>query len=403
MNFCPECGTRLEPKARFCHECGTDTSKFESAKSAQAEETQATQVVEQQPVLIEVKRILCPQCGSGISAGERFCLQCGFDILTKDSIKADFIPVQEPEKLFFNKVPEDQPVAESINTEPAPQPESLMEPVTAPVNQVTESFISSSHTKSVTTVKTKKSVLSIVLIVLVAGVLGAVAFYSYDSFQKGHSENTSDTISNMELPPMADLVDTSSSKTVEKEQPVAEQPSVKPTPSAKPMNKIDQELAKQKVKQQTKPAQTSQTKEQQTKPEENKKASPVNENDKNSKVFLEVGRKEDAKNKNPKNPSRLVISKPTMIVRITTDHYNGGMGTSGGGSISLKDHDGKVIATFKAYGKDATDGTPYAKWVCEPHKVLISGTYYIWDSDFSTWSKTFLGSGFIVVEGYEVE
>jgi hypothetical protein len=169
------------------------------------------------------------------------------------------------------------------------------------------------------------------------------------------------------------------------------------------MSKIDQELAKQKAKQQNKPAQVSPTPVQQATPEQTLKTAPANENDKMAKVILEVGKKEDAKNKNPKNPVKLVIANPTMIVRITTDHYNNGMGTPGGGTISLKDKDGKVIATFKAYGKDGNDGTPNAKWVCEPHKVLIGGTYFIWDSDFSTWSKNFLGNAFVVVEGYEVE
>ena len=92
-----------------------------------------------------------------------------------------------------------------------------------------------------------------------------------------------------------------------------------------------------------------------------------------------------------------------MIVRITTDHYNDGMGTSGGGTIMIKDRDNKVIASFRAFGKTGKDGTPGAKWVCEPHKVLEKGTYYISDSDMPTWSKSFWGTGFVIVEGYEIE
>ena len=92
-----------------------------------------------------------------------------------------------------------------------------------------------------------------------------------------------------------------------------------------------------------------------------------------------------------------------MIVRITTDHYNKGMGTSGGGSISIKNSKGNVVGTFTAYGKPGKNGTPDAKWVSEPHKLLQEGTYYISDSDMSTWSKSFWGTGFVVVEGYETD
>jgi len=55
-------------------------------------------------------------------------------------------------------------------------------------------------------------------------------------------------------------------------------------------------------------------------------------------------------------------------------------------------------------GKTGKNGTPSAKWVAEPDKILKKGTYFIWDSDPKTWSKTFIGNnGFVVVEGYEVE
>ena len=129
-----------------------------------------------------------------------------------------------------------------------------------------------------------------------------------------------------------------------------------------------------------------------------------NANDSKAKVILETGRKEEPKNKNPRNPTKLSLSEPTMIVRITTDHYNGGMGTPAGGTIIIKDHLGNLVGTFKAYGKSGTKGTPNSKWVAEPHKVLEKGTYYIWDSEMSTWSKTFIGgNGFVIVEGFEIE
>jgi hypothetical protein len=93
-----------------------------------------------------------------------------------------------------------------------------------------------------------------------------------------------------------------------------------------------------------------------------------------------------------------------MIVKITTDHYNDGMGTPRGGIITIKDGNGKIIGSYKALGKTGKNGTPSAKWVAMPNIMLEKGTYFIWDSDMATWSKTFIGNnGFIVVEGYTVE
>lgn len=124
-------------------------------------------------------------------------------------------------------------------------------------------------------------------------------------------------------------------------------------------------------------------------------------NNKMAEVLLEVGRKEEPKSKNPKNPTKLTLKNDTRLIRITTDHFNGGMGTSNAGSITIKDRDGNVMGTYNAFGKKDKNGTPNAKWVAEPNKVLPKGTYFIWDSDFSTWSKNFVGTGFVVVEGYE--
>lgn len=93
-----------------------------------------------------------------------------------------------------------------------------------------------------------------------------------------------------------------------------------------------------------------------------------------------------------------------MITRITTDHYNDGMGTPRGGKITVKDQNDKIIGSYKALGMTGKNGTPSAKWVVEPNIMLEKGTYFISDSEPSTWSKTFVGgNGFVVVEGYEVE
>lgn len=120
------------------------------------------------------------------------------------------------------------------------------------------------------------------------------------------------------------------------------------------------------------------------------------------KTLIEVGLTKTPKDKNPKNPTKLIIQKPTMIVRITTNHYNGGLGTSSAGTLSIKDGDGNLIGTFTAEGITGENGIPNAKWVAEPNLALEKGTYFIWDSDMPTWSRTLAGSGFIIVEGYEI-
>jgi hypothetical protein len=211
----------------------------------------------------------------------------------------------------------------------------------------------------------------------------------------------SDTVASTGIPDPA-VTDTSDlvNDAIEPEETTPEQPKS----ATKPLSRIDQELAKQKAKQQKNaPQQTTTTPEQPSKPDMSVKVtSNPTGGDIAAKVILEVGRKEDPKHQKPKNPAKLTLVNPTMIVRITTDHYNDGMGTAGGGTISIKDRDGNVIGSYKVSGRSGTNGTPNAKWIVEPRKLLEKGTYFIWDSDFQTWSKTLMGSGFIVVEGYEV-
>lgn len=251
------------------------------------------------------------------------------------------------------------------------------------------------------------------MIIVGLGVLGATGWLGYNAYFDNQEVSPADSISNMALPPITES-DTGTTNTDVSEQPAETAPEQheatdkplskidqelarqKAKSTAKPLSKVDQELARQRAKEQSKPAQQTAS------PVQNTKTDP-NANDILAKVILEVGRKEEPKNKNPKNPTKLIIQKATKIMRITTDHYNDGMGTPGGGTILIKDRDDNVIGSFRAYSKTGKNGTPNAKWVAEPHKILEKGTYYIQDSDAKTWSRTFLGAGFVIVEGYEVE
>jgi hypothetical protein len=215
-------------------------------------------------------------------------------------------------------------------------------------------------------------------------------------------DDVSDSIPNMQLPPIDDTASAVGTMPAADETPAETQTETQQA-ELKPVSKIDQELAKQKANTKNKNATVAVPTPLPKTTEQNRESDHAQVSEKATTIIFEVGRKEDARSKNPKNPSKFSIQSPTMIVRITTDHYNDGMGTPTAGKISILDRDGNNIGTFKAYGKSGTDGTPNAKWVCEPHKVLEKGTYKILDSDMSTWSKTFLGTGFVVIEGYEME
>ena len=393
---CPKCGTVLVPDDRFCLECGFDTEMQETPVQNEIPKVHEPIVVEVIPQIIPnpepqlplVNKAFCPKCGSTLAAGERFCEQCGFDTLaTKVSFKPVEQPMVQPQATYIAPVaePKRSPEPMPVNS-PAPA-QAVRIPSPPNVNQP----------------KAKKKGVLILLIVVGLGILGTAAWFGYSKYASKPDEVVADTISNAVVPetPVSEIINEDVAKTDQVEEAVAEPPT-KPT---KPLSRIDQELAKQKAKQQSSTPKQTTPQAQPNKPDLSLKVSPAQNtaNNNSTKVLHEVGQSDEAKNKGPKKPTKFTLSKPTMIVRITTDHYNGGMGTPSGGSIIIKDKDENMIGSFKAIGKSGKNGTPNSKWVAEPHKKLEKGTYYILDTDVSTWSKNILGIGFVVVEGYEVE
>jgi len=413
MKFCPECGTTFEPNARFCMECGFDKSTFKLVEPTyQTEPVFVVKEIKPEPVnRVEVPiskpeaELKCKKCGSVLVPGDLYCKECGQGISSHEVVvNANFKPVDQPEVIYRPTMAYNQPAAEKeILPVVSQPPEPVIIPPSEPSKyQPTSNVHQEIKAQSVIPpAKKKKSKLWIPLYIILLAVLGVAGWFGYNTFMDIHESKTPVTSANMELPPIQEA-EPASPKTELTETP-AEQAPEQPKDNSKAKSKVDQELSRQKSKEQKKPSQQTATPVQKTNPDLIEKALANAAANKQTKVIFEVGRNEEAKSKFPKNPTKLVIKRPTMIVRITTDHYNKGMGTSGGGSITIKDNKGNVVGSFSAYGKNGKNDTPNAKWVTEPQKLLKEGTYYISDSDMPTWSKSFWGTGFVIVEGYETE
>lgn len=451
MKFCPQCGTTFETGTRFCSQCGFDKLSVETV------ETETTQTTDVSSGLPEKVGKSCPKCSFVLDADERFCPECGFDsqlpvtidpvVVMPETTLAETIEIKatEPEKIVV-------PPVEPIKVEPVAEVETpIAAPIATPVIENTlncpqcgnniesdsrfcnhcgfDTFTGSKpiaeaekakppkaapeiiaiHTETkkvqVASSESKKRKWPLILLVIAAvAVLGIGGWLAYDQFfNKATDASTTigpDTVTQTATAQTEPEV-TDSSIT---EQPVEDSQSEKT--ATKPMSRIDQEIAKQKAREKAASATNNQTNTPQNQPEKKVKVLPgtatPDVHDKLATILMETGRKEEPKYKNPKNPSKLMIQKPTIIVRITTDHYNDGMGTPRSGTIIITDRDGNEIGSYKTYGKSGKNGVPNTKWVAEPRIKLEKGTYFISDTGKETWSKNFVGNGFVIVEGYEL-
>lgn len=94
-------------------------------------------------------------------------------------------------------------------------------------------------------------------------------------------------------------------------------------------------------------------------------------------------------------PPTFVFSKPTTITEITSYHWNNGKGAPAGGTLSIRDQNGKVYGPWKV----SVRNNYY--WDVRRLIELPPGTYTLYDSEPATWSQNSVsgGKGMVIIKG----
>jgi len=90
------------------------------------------------------------------------------------------------------------------------------------------------------------------------------------------------------------------------------------------------------------------------------------------------------------------LVEPMKLTALVTLHVGGGVP---GGTIGLKDANGKTWGPWTTHADPAPDGNTF--WSCTPNVVLPVGEYTVVDSDPATWAKNdgSDGFGFVTAQG----
>ncbi len=80
------------------------------------------------------------------------------------------------------------------------------------------------------------------------------------------------------------------------------------------------------------------------------------------------------------------LEKKAQLKTLTTYHWNDAKG-SPGGTLGLKDSNGKIFGPWAVTTSDGQGGAPSVYWAASPDVTLEPGTYTVVDSDPATWSQ----------------
>jgi hypothetical protein len=360
-----------------------------------------------------VAKPMCKQCGAELVEGDRFCAECGADSLATTIAASIPEPIVEP--IVQQPIIQPPIVQQPIVQPPTPQtpiiepkqvkqaPKPIPEPAKA-ATKPAEPVIKAIEAEKPASAKKSKVWIAAVACIVVLGALASLWFFVLD---KGVSETSVDSTTLVAQSPAV---------------AIAETPAIDSAAILKAQEEARQ--ANQAV-QKTEPAKSEQAKPRSTKKDETAKSK------KDTRKASTEAKKEDAKQQktdfqvvkktnktpiiiysnwndkpvknNPWTKTRFELNGTVVITRIKTLHFNKGQGVPVAGTISLVDENRVTYGPWQCTAQTADDGTPSAKWVCEPNAIVPAGKYKVVNSGEDTWSWNAESDrkGLMIVEGYQ--
>lgn len=393
---CIHCGNYLEPDDKFCLECGNKVEAVEEVVTA-------TPHVVASPIQEVAAKPVCKQCGSELIEGDRYCAECGADTLSIPIAAAVPEPVVEPvvqQPIIKPPTPPTPPIeAKQVKPAPVPAPES-----TKAAKKPTEPIAKKVEAQEPAPAKKSKVWIVALACIVVLGGLAGVWFFVLD---KGEPETAIDSTTLIaQTQPIAveaePTVDSAAILKAQEEANQAKQAASTPEPSkqeqAKPKStkKDDPSKSKKDARKTTANAKKEEPKQQKT------DFQVVKKTNKTPIIIYSNWNEKPVKN-NPWTKTRFDLNSDVVITRIKTLHYNKGEGVPVAGTISLVDENRVTYGPWQCTAQTADDGTPSAKWVCEPNAIVPAGKYKVVNSGEDTWSWNADSDrkGFIIIEGYQ--
>jgi predicted amidophosphoribosyltransferase len=393
--FCPNCGITMEPEDAFCQECGYNTSDVqppapEAVKEtlSQFEEIRPEPIPEAAPAEVSNNKQFCPECGAAMEPDDVFCQDCGHRTDGKPEVPAATI---KPPGI-------EEPVVIVAPPPPPPLPPTVKPPVNAQTKAQANQAASPSPGK-------KKGLLVILLAILALAVIGAGSWFAYDKLIKKPAAPAVDTAAMaIQQEPVRVAEPEILKNTNNSVEPDTEMPNTEPQKEVQKPTQSKQATTKKTVpkKQPTEPPKTEPQTQEPQQSNEPLKVKMKSAGVKTSRTILSIYNENEVKS-GPLFASKLKLDKAFIITKITTYHYNWGKGAQPG-TISLQKRK-EIFGPWQTGGIAGDDGTPNAKWVCEPNERLEEGTYKVEVSDEKSWSYNGQSGqkGFVVIEGYEAD